>query len=560
MRLPRALSLLAALLVTMSAAGFAQTGEEEPENLLQRSFEIAQERRDHVKKKADEAIERRVAEAKRHRDDLDSKGKEAEKVGEELDVRSNDVLVERVKEPATQEEVVGRTTMANPWDASEKDYDIQRHEIWSLRPEDFRFRRPSRITIERPLGARAPYDVDDLVPETKRTVFRDAYLVLPFVLTNSTDKDLLIYPHMWLVSENLRFTPEIGGFIAQQDVENSMYRDMLSTADLVGYDSDASAENVKPVQAFQAGETHYGVAVFPTPDLEMDKMTLVVEGLNNTYRFDRRQKRVLAVEFEHAGDEFYPFRESMEFRGKEWKWLWMWNEEMQVAPPQKYEFPTPTEARQKALWAYQVTLTNHSREAQELEIREFNTVVEARAMGVKVEVEFVDNGESTIHKAQVMEEMAQPFKGERFIKGTLEPEEVKVFPVIFDEQDIAWEKVYEQVRAGLMWDEEAQKGLSIGYGEEPLEPGLGSFIPDEEKLKRVLDRMKNVRLTPEKKERIREEVVAGLAEAFEAERTAMRVTANVTAVSGIASGTIRIRRSYRKPGVIEPDWIHKWEE
>jgi hypothetical protein len=542
------------------AVGLSQEGGEEPENLLFRSFEIAEERRAHVKVKAAEAIEKRVAEAKRRREDLESKGRRAEELGEELDVRSNDVLIPRVKEPASQEEVVGREKMANPWDGSEQDYHIEKHEIWSLRPEDLRVWRPSRITIERPLGARAPYEVVDLVPRTKRTVFRDAFVVLPFELTNSTDKDLLICPHMWIVSENLRFTPEIGGFIAQQDVENAMHRDMLSTTDLVGYDADPSPDKVRAVQAFRAGDTHSGVAVFPTPDPDINRMTLVVEGLNNTYRFDRRQKRVLAIEFEHAGDEFYPFRESVQYRGKDWMWLWMWYEEMQAAPPERYEFPTPTEKRQKALWAYQVTLTNHTREPQPLEIRLFNTVVETRAMGVNVEVEFIDDGESTIHKARVMEEMAQPFKGDRFFKGTIEPEEVKVFPVIFDEEDIAWDRVYEQVRAGLMWDEDAQKGLSIGYGEEPLEPGMASFIPDAEKLGRVLKMMKDVRLTPEKKKRIREEITAGLAEAFAGERSEMRLTANVTAVSGVASGTFRIRRSYRKPGVIEPDWMHKWEE
>jgi len=564
MRLPRGYSFLAALLLTMLSTAPARAQEKDeappPEVQLLESFKAASEFRALARKKGDDAIARRKDKAEDFRDELKAKGERAEELAPPFDVRSNDVLVERVKEPAYPEQVVGRATMANPWFASEKDYDIEQHRIWSLRPEDFRFWRPSRITIERPLGTRAPYEVEDLVPETKRTVFRDAFLVMPFALTNTTDEDLLICPQMWIVSENMRFTQELGGFIAQQDVENSMYRDMLSTADFVGYDADPSPENVKPVQAFRAGETHHGVAVFPTPDLQLDRMTLVVEGLNNTYRFDRRQKRVLAVEFEHAGDEFYPFRESVQFLGKEWKWLWMWYEELQVAPIEKYEFPTPTEARQKTMWAYQVTLTNNSREEQSLEIKEFNTIVETRVMGVRVDVEFVDTGDSTIYKAKVMEEMAQPFKGDRFFKGVLEPEEIKVFPVIFDEEDIVWEKVYEQVRAGLIWDEEKQKGLSIGYGQEPLEPGLDSFIPYKEKLKGVLDRMQNVRLTPEKKESIRKEVMEGLAEAFDAERRALRLTANVTAVSGIASGTFRIRRSYRKPGVIEPDWLHKWED
>jgi len=561
MRLSRVLSFLAAMLVMAPVGALAQDEEEgERENLLLRSYERAQARRDDLREKMTEAVERRRIEANRHKSEILEDGRRAEELGEEFDVKSNDVLIEKVKEPASKEEVVGRAQMANPWDESEKDYDIEKHEIWSLQPEDFRFWRPSRISVERPIGTRAAYEVEDLVPGTKRTVFRDTFLVMPFAITNSVDRDLLVCPSMWIVSENLRFTQELGGFIAKQDVENSMFRDMLSTADLVGYDAEPSTTELKPVQAFRAGETRYGVAVFPTPDLELDRMTVVVEGLNNTYRFDRRQKRVLAVEFEHAGDEFYPFRESVQFVGKDWKWLWMWYEELQVSAPEKFEFTSPTEERQKKLWAYQVTLTNNSREPQKLEIREFNTVVEMRVMGVRVEVEFADNGESTIHKAKVMEEMAQPFKGDRFFNGTLEPDEIKVFPVIFDEHDIAWDKVYAQVRSGLMWDDEAQRGLSIGYGEEPLEPGLASFIPYEERMQRVLDLMKSVRITPEKQEAIRNEVLQGLEEAFEVDRRAMRLTANVTAIAGVGSGTFRIRRSFRRPGVIEPDWLHKWED
>jgi hypothetical protein len=161
-----------------------------------------------------------------------------------------------------------------------------------------------------------------------------------------------------------------------------------------------------------------------------------------------------------------------------------------------------------------------------------------------------------VHKTEVMEEMAQEFQGDRFFTGTLAPDEPKVFPVIFDLDDVNWEKVYEQVERGLIWDDESGRGISIGYGEDPLKPGLESFIPDPEKLKKV----RVIKLTGEQKAQVREEVMAALPAALDDERERRALTANVSAVAGIGSGAFRIVRSYFQRGVIEAEWIHKWEE
>jgi hypothetical protein len=294
------------------------------------------------------------------------------------------------------------------------------------------------------------------------------------------------------------------------------------------------------------------VGIFPLPDPEFDELTLVVDGLNNTYRFDRRQKRALTMKFRKPGDEFYPTHEPLEYVGKEWTWIWMWYEDLQVAPVEPFTFETPSGVREtpKSLWAYQVTLTNHTDEVQEVRIREFNTVVKARALGVDVEVELVDDGKSTIHKSRVREEMAQEFSGDRFDLGALDPEQVKVFLVILDKDDIDWEKVYRQVEAGLTGD------ISIGYGEEPLKPGLQSFLVDPAKLVKV----KRVVLTDEQKEQVKREINSAIEDAIAAQQERRMVTANVTAQAGLASGTFRIMRSYFRKGIIESSWIKRWEE
>jgi len=522
------------------------------------SHKKAAERRAHWAEEIARLKRAKAREMDRTRSELDEQRKALETVLESGLQRTGDVEYEAV-EPDQPGKVVDRIPEKGAetdlwiWEPSEDHFTYFKHDIWTLKPEDFRFWRPTRVQIERPLGARAAAEEKDFVKQTERLVPRDVFMALPFALTNSTDKELLIGPRLWIVSENLRFTQELGGFIAQQDVERSMFRELSSSFDLVGYVKQNPEGGTEPVQAIPPGETRYGVAIFPLPDPELDKMTLVVDGLNNTYRFDRRQKRVLVAEFERPGDEFYPNQRSAQYRGKEWRWMWMWYEELEVAPPPpEFKIPRPASESQdpKTLWAYQVALTNHSGEPQTIKIRQFDTIVRVRALGVEIEVPFVDDGKSTIYKAKVMEEMGQPFSGDRFFSGTIEPDQTKFFPVIFDLEDIAWDRVFEQVERGLTGD------ISIGYGTEPLKPGLQSFMPDPARLAKV----KRFELGDEQKAQVRQEVTAAIADALSKERDRKVITADVSAECGIGSGTFRIVRSYFQKGVIESSWIHEWQE
>lgn len=546
------LALVAAPLLLLAAsltAGAAEEAEETQSVLARarakgkkiRAFWAAQKERAKDKKLADVRYEKKIlAQAAEELQTLSSRG-----------VTTGDVS-ETAQEPGGPEEVVDRAPIADMYWASADDFDYHEHMIWTLKAEDFRFLGTARVMIEKPLGGRDAYWEADPFTGIERLVFRDVFFAIPFVLTNSTDGPLRIAPRMWLVSENMRFTPEIAGFIAQEDVERSMFRELDSTWDIIGYLKKNPDGSTEPVGTLRAGETRYGVGIFPLPDPEFDELALIVEGLNNTYRFDRRQKRVLAIRFTRRGDEFYPTHEPLKYVGKEWVWIWMWYEDLEVAPIEPFTFETPSGVREepKALWAYQVTLTNHTDRPQDVRIREFNTVVRMRALEVDVEVELVDNGRSTIHKAWVMEQMAQEFSGDRFDIGTLDPEQAKVFLVIFDKDDINWDSIYTQVEAGLTGD------ISIGYGVEPLKPGLQSFLVDPTKLARV----RPVVLTDEKKAQIRQEINSAVEDAIAAEQQRRTLKANVTAAAGLASGTYRIVRSFFRKGTIDSHWIKRWEE
>jgi hypothetical protein len=543
-----ALAILATVVAAQDESGFADVEQTHQRGQQRRkSWQDARERFD---RRDQSEIRQTVGE-------LEAQKTELERTLESGTKQTGDVSYEAF-EPGEPARVVDRPPPGASqddlwiWDAAAEHFDYFRHDIWSLMPEDFRFWQPVRVMVEKPLAARDATTETEFMSQTESIVFRDVFLAIPFSITNSLDKDLKVGPRLWLVSENLRFTQESGGFIAKEDVERSMFKELDSTFDLITYVKENPEGATDPVQILEAGATRYGVAVFPLPDPELDKMTLIVDGLNNTYRFDRRQKRVLAIEFSHPGDEFHAQQQSFQFEGKDWRWMWMWYEEMQVAAPARFEFETPSGQREtpKVHWAYQVTLTNSSGESQSIKVRRVDTIVKVKTMGVEVEVPFVDDGKSTIHKARVMDEMALTFAGDRFFSGALEPEQTKVFPVIFDTEDIDWDAVYTQVEAALTGD------ITIGYGEKPLDPGIESFMPSKEKLAKV----KPFKLTDEQKAQIKDEVNRDVVGALERDQERRMLTADVSAEANIGSGTFRIVRSYFRKGVIESNWIHQWTE
>lgn len=552
------LAFLAALPAVLSARpSLAQWGATEEEDVVESARKLVQRNRDRAKERQKQ-LEREYEENKKETEEkLDKRRRELERRKTE-DAVSGDVEV-TAEEPGALADVLDNPpadarSYPDPEDPDQlKYFNRLEHVKWSIKLDDFRIvARPARVLIDKPIGALYPAHDRDPITGAETIRFRDVFFAIPFTVKNSEDREVIMAPRMWLISENMRVTPETGGFIAKKVVERSMFRELSTTFDLLGYVKKNPEGAKETVQALGPGEMRHGVAIFPQPNPEFDRLTLVVDGLSNAYRFSRKMKRVLKAEFARPGDEFYPDKETIEFLGKDWAWLWMWYEEISTGPVEAFEVESPSgaEAAPRRLWACQLTISNHSGEPQKIAIQKIGAVVRMVVLGVEdVEVKLADDGKSTIYKGQVMRKMAQPVQGQRFFSGGLDPDQSKVFLAIFDPQDVDWEAVHRQVEAGLTGD------ISIGYGREPLKPGIESFVPDLEKLRSV----KRVTLTEDQKAQVREEVGAQVRKAMEREQAGKRLTANVTAASGLATGTYRIIRSYFRDGVIEPGWIHKWE-
>ena len=255
--------------------------------------------------------------------------------------------------------------------------------------------------------------------------------------------------------------------------------------------------------------------------------------------------------------------------------MWMWWSELAIdadSPPSKLEITTPAGV-EKSMWYFRLTLTNSTKTPQPFDLRSFNRVLnldlEVNGLKLKdVAVEIVDDGESTIHKFQVMREIGAEadFEPDRLFKGTLEPGEATSMLIILDESDVDFDKLHEQIeqRMNLATGDPKydRKLLGIDFVDRALNMGddwIRGLGGTNEQLRADVRRSRQV-LDDKQKKQIREQVFARIGEKLEQDLDRKRVRASVTARAGLSTGTFTINRYYIRPGVVDEDWIHHWED
>ena len=298
-------------------------------------------------------------------------------------------------------------------------------------------------------------------------------------------------------------------------------------------------------------------------------MKIVVDGLDNDMKYAKNLRRALVLHFARRGDEFYPQRESLAFKGKDFEYVWNWYQGITIQKPSKMTIETPTKKREKDMWYYKYELANRTGKPQDISLRRFDSVVTVkvnlavnrkvsrldaesgrtiekavdREFNGDVEVNLVDDGKSTIHRAQVMREIGAEFRADRFFKGTLKPGKTVEGLVVFDQTDVDFGPIYTYIESRL----NAQ--------------GFESTLEDPQTIEDFFVKVRPplIKLTEEEKNSIRDQVIAAVPDALDDLRGDKRIIADVTARAGIASGTFRIRRTYFQRGKIEEFWINKWE-
>jgi hypothetical protein len=516
---------------------------------------------------------------------LKAKGDELQKTSTMTTTVDDQTL--EVKEPSSQEEALGLPAGRRVRDDNEfspEDFTMNAHDRWSINISDFRFDAPQYITSEDQRGARR-------------------WFAIPFSVTNTTSKIRRISPAFVAWTNKGVFSHNVTGFIPERVVARSMRRPLADSGDptdklmlgdgtspmentvrLSDYINDKDGVKLSPMATFQPGETRWGVALWSDFFDEFTELKIAVHGLNNSHRYEEKMRRVLVLTFERLDDEFHVHRSELKYKDKKWEHLWMWEQDIVIPEPADPKTPqikvhalkTPT-GGDKLAWAFPFILGNHSRSTQNIVIESIAFVckmeLEAGGEKIPVEAKVIDDGASSIFKNMVLKSLGKEASKDRFQFAPVEEgsktrpqrraisletgKELAETYAIFDETDVDCDDVFLQIETALTAKLDKKSASNAQW-----EKLVKNAAPDNKDLLQknpgfVLDPRR--RLTDEEKRQVREQVSKNLKASLDAALAKKNITAYFTCASGLSSGTYRISRSYRKPGVVNEEWLKEWE-
>ncbi|MFH0939114.1 MAG: hypothetical protein V1899_07535 [Planctomycetota bacterium] len=504
------------------------------------------------------------------------------------------------KAPRTMEDVLNSVSdkpdssrrVRDEYEISPDDFKIDIHDRWSINPTDFSFDAPQYIT-------------SDICPGSAKRWFG-----FTFSITNSTSKTRRISPAFVAVTDSMVLNHAVTGFAPERMMADSMHRpladsnvlrdkEMLrdcvapleSQVQLANYalDPKDGALKLSPMATFEPGQTRWGAVLWSNFSDKFTELKIVVHGLNNSHRYEEKMRRALVLTFERKDDEFNVHRTELKFKNKRWEYLWMWEQCIVVPLPTDSKDPqikiqtlkTPAGA-DKLTWAFPFTITNLTRVSQDWAINTIafvcNVAVDVGGTKMPIEVGVIDDGRSTIYKAQMLKSLGKEIAPEqakdrfRFTalneegsktllqrrKCTLEPgKSIDETWAIFDETDVDWDGVKFQIETALTCSMDKKAAANATW-----EKVAKTYQPED---KSLLQKNPGImydprrRLTEEEFAQVKEQVVKAISGAVNAMKAKKTVVVDFDCTSGMSTGNYRINRLYRKPGVVEEIWLTEWE-
>jgi len=446
------------------------------------------------------------------------------------------------KEPGSGQDLLSDMSSAIPgeklfWHGEVPGTPVRRFDAWSLKKEDF-------VVLP-------PIETDVYV--AKSTPLR--YFILPYSITNSTGQELILYPRVWLKNDKGRLSQEVGGFIVQEQVNVSLLQNVKSTQEFIATVKETGA-GIESVGAFAPGTTRWGVAIFPPLDPEMDEMTVIVEGLSNSYNFTRMFRPALCLDYTRYGDEFDKYADAFIFVGKEWRRQWMWWAETRMGKPEKLDLTGPAGESKHAIWVFDLFLKNSFGTDRTIALSKVAVVLGLTDVagtagkpikvldGIPITVRLADDGDSTVFKADAFKAASRAVEGKRFLNGNLEKEREISIPIAFEEVDVDWDDVYKQVLEAI-----TPSGAAVYEAVFIKAAEKGQVEKLTTALKKGLD--------DEIKARIRKEVLEQIPAAMQDAFDSKRFTIELTGDTELAIGTYRIVRDFIRRTEIDKDKLIK---
>ena len=492
-----------------------------------------------------------------------------------------------VAEPANIESALNlKQPVRDAYEISPDDFEILEHDRWSINISDFHYDRPQYVVAETAKGA----------PKK--------WFAFTFTITNSTPKKRRIAPTFVAVTNKGAINLASSGFVPERILADSIHRPLVYSNELADKDQIArrvaplesvvhlgdytfdpeKGSQLSPMSTFAPGQTRWGAALWPMFSDEFTELKIVVHGLSNAHRYDEKMRRVLVLTFERLDDEFNVHRSELKFKDKRWEYLWMWDQDISVPVPGDAKDPqikvqtmkTPAGA-DKLMVAFPFVVKNSTRANQDIAINtvQFAAKVDVDVGGQKIPVEalLVDDGRSSIYKAQMLKSLGKESPKDRYEINKTQTEGSKTqvqrrtatvevgrsldeLWAVFDEADVDWDSVKMQVETALTekldkkavakqnWENAVKTAGKADLAQK--DPG---FLYDPRRM-----------LTEEEMKSVKEQVTKGLSGAVDAAKAKKTVVAYFDCTSKLSTGKFRISRSYRQPGVVQEEWLKAWEE
>ncbi|HEY3324541.1 MAG TPA: hypothetical protein VGP72_29080 [Planctomycetota bacterium] len=495
-----------------------------------------------------------------------------------------------VAEPANIEAALGlKQPVRDPYEISPDDFQILDHDRWSVNQSDVHFDAPQYIVTDRIQGS------------------KQKWFGFTFTITNSTPKKRGIVPQFVAITNKGVFNFAVGGFLPERMLADVVRRPLGYSEEL--RDKDLLSQGVAPLESlaslnanaldsvkgttqfapratFEPGQTRWGAALWSNFSDEFTELKIVVHGLGNAHRYDEKMRRVLVLTFARNDDEFNVQRSELKLKGTKWEYLWMWDQDIAVPIPTDAKDPqikvqplkTPA-GTDKLAFAFPFVIKNSTRANQTLAINSISFVcpmeIDIGGTKIPVEVKVVDDGRSTIYKAQFLKGLTKECPKDRFELNKTATEGSKTqlqrrttiieagkaldeLYAVFDEADVNWDDVKLQVETALS-DKVDRKAASKATWEQivknvaPNKPELAGkdpgFLYDPRR-----------QLTEEEFKNVQEQVKKNLPAALDTAKAKKTVLAYFDCTSGLSTGSFRINRCYRQLGVVQEEWLKAWEE
>ena len=263
----------------------------------------------------------------------------------------------------------------------------------------------------------------------------------------------------------------------------------------------------------------------------------------------------------------------------------MWDQDISVPlpaaandPQLKIQTLTTASGASKLAWAFPFVIKNSTRFNEEISVNSVSFVcpvdVTIGGATIKVEAKVIDDGNSTIYKAQLLKALTKESPRDRWeSKAPQENLQTRVerrsfvlesnksldeMMAVFDSADVDWDDVKLQIESAL-----STKLDKKAAAKDTWEKVAAAIAPDNKELAQknpgiLYDPRR--RLTADELAQVKDQVEKAIPAAVDAAKAKKTVVAYFDCVSGLATGTYRISRCYRLPGVVQDEWLKAWEE